>query len=126
MHMFYALQSYGDFSLLVLRLAIAAIFFAHGPKKLNGSMGSFMTVIGWIETVGGISVLLGLLTQLGALGLGIIMLGATWKKINEWHVPFTAMDKMGWEFDLIIFAACFVLFVMGAGYYSVDALWLNV
>ena len=126
MHMFYALQSYGDFALLVLRLVIAAIFLTHGPKKIGGSMGSFMAFIGYAETAGGIAMLLGFLTQAAALGLGIIMTGAIWKKINEWHVPFAATDKMGWEFDLMILAGCVVLLTMGGGYYGVDAVWLGV
>ena len=126
MHMFYFLSSYSDAAQLVLRLVIAAIFLTHGPKKIGGSMGSFMAFIGAAETAGGIAMVLGFLTQLAALGLGIVMLGAIWKKINEWHVPFTAMDKIGWEFDLMILAGCVVLLFMGGGFYGVDAAWFGI
>ena len=115
--------NYGDLGVLVLRLCLAGIFLVHGPKKLNGAQGNFMLFIGAAETAGGIAMLLGFLTQLAAIGIGIIMVGATYKKINEWHVPFTAMDKTGWEFDLLILGACIVLLTVGAGVYSVDAMW---
>lgn len=115
--------NYGDLGVLALRLCLAAIFFVHGLKKLNGAQGNFMTFIGAAETAGAFAMLLGFLTQLAAIGLGIIMIGATYKKINEWHMPFTAMDKTGWEFDLLILGACIVLLTLGAGAYSVDAMW---
>lgn len=117
------LYNYGDLGVLALRVSLAAIFLVHGPKKLNGAMGNFMLFIGAAETAGGLAMLLGFLTQLAAIGLGIIMIGAMYKKMFEWHVPFTAMGKSGWEFDLIILAACAVLLTLGAGAYSVDAVW---
>jgi len=85
-------------------------------------MGQFMIFIGIAETVGAAAVLVGLLTKWAALGLGIIMAGAIYKKIDEWHVPFTTMENTGWEFDLIILATCIALMTFGAGTYSVDTL----
>lgn len=126
MHAFDALfLPYGSVGVLALRLAIAAIFLVHGTKKL-GNLTSFMGFIGICETLGGLAMLFGFLTQLAALGLGIIMIGAMYKKINEWHVPFTAMDKMGWEFDLILLGACIALLTLGAGVYSVDSMILGL
>lgn len=126
MHAFDAFfLSYSNAGLLLLRLAIAAIFLVHGPKKL-GNMASFMGFIGVCETLGGLAVLFGFLTQLASLGLGIIMMGAIYKKMNAWHVPFAAMDKVGWEFDLMILGGCIALLTLGAGYYSVDALMLGL
>ncbi len=119
-----SLLVYGSLGLLALRLAVAAIFFVHGSRKLNGSMGGFMTFIGVCETLGAVAILLGFLTQWAALGLAIIMLGATYKKIFEWHVPFADMKTTGWELDLIILAACVALITMGAGVYSIDARWM--
>jgi uncharacterized membrane protein YphA (DoxX/SURF4 family) len=98
-----------DLGVLALRLAIAGIFLVHGPPKLSGTMGTFMTFIGTAETLGGIAILLGVLVPWAALGLGIIMIGAIYKKAIQWNVPFTAMDKTGWEFDVLILAACIAL-----------------
>lgn len=111
-----------NLSLLVLRLVIGGIFLKHGPAKLNGSMGEFMTFIGAAETLGSIALITGFLVPLASLGLSIIMLGAVWKKATKWHVPFVAMDKTGWEFDLMILAGCLVLLSFGGGVYGLDAI----
>lgn len=117
------LFSYGDTGILLLRLAIAVIFLVHGTKKLDGKMGNFMTFIGVAETLGGLALLVGFLTQWAALGIAIIMVGAMYKKIVEWHMPFTSMEKTGWEFDLILLAACATLMTLGSGAFGVDAMW---
>ena len=117
------LYNYGDLGVLLLRLALGVIFLVHGIKKLPGTMGGFMTFIGVAETAGGAALALGFLTQLAALGIAIIMLGAMYKKINEWKIPFTTQSQTGWEFDLLILAGCIALMTIGAGYYSVDAMW---
>lgn len=115
-----SLLVYGDVGLLALRVVIAAIFLYHCRSKL-GNLASFMGFIGTAELLGGLAVLTGFLTQLAAVGLSIIMLGAIWKKTTEWHMPFSAMDKTGWEFDLMILAGCIALITNGAGQYALDA-----
>ena len=119
------LSSYSNEALLALRLAIGIIFLVHGPKKL-GNIASFMGCIGIAETLGALAMIFGFLTAWAALGLGIIMLGAMYKKIAEWKVPFTAMDKTGWEFDFMILAGCIALMILGAGTLSVDSIMLGI
>ena len=68
----------------------------------------------------GLSVLFGLLTQLGALAIAVVMAGALHYKINKWRMPFTAMDKTGWEFDLVLLASALLLIATGAGTISLD------
>lgn len=121
--MILSLFNFGDEGILALRLALAVIFLVHGIKKLDGKMGNFMRFIGIAETLGGVAVGVGFLTQWAAIGLAIIMVGAMYKKIVEWHVPFTTMEKMGWEFDLVILGACLALMTLGSGLYGVDAMW---
>ncbi len=118
------LNIYPDTGLLALRITLGVIFLVHGTKKLDGKMGGFMTFIGVAETAGGLAIFLGFLTAWAALGIAIIMLGAMYKKINEWHIPFTTMSNTGWEFDLLILASCITLMVFGAGTWSVDAMWM--
>jgi len=127
---FYFFYSLMPWTMLLLRVALGAIFLVHGMPKLKmahklASMlemsSGMVTLVGLIETVGAIAVLIGLFTPLGALGLAVIMVGALHYKINKWHVPFTAMEKMGWEFDLILLAAALLLMTTGAGPLSVDA-----
>ena len=127
---FYFFYSLMPWTMLLLRVALGAIFLVHGMPKLKMAQklapmmemsSGMLTLVGLIETVGAIAVLIGLFTPLGALGLAVIMVGALHYKINKWHVPFTAMEKMGWEFDLILLAAALLLMTTGAGPLSVDA-----
>lgn len=117
------LLGYPDLAPLVLRLAIGVIFLVHGLGKLK-NINSFLGFIGVCETLGAIALIAGFLTQWAALGLAIIMVGAAYKKAFEWHVPFFTLEKMGWEYDFMIFAACVALLFTGAGAYSVDMMWL--
>jgi putative oxidoreductase len=115
-----SLNALGDWGLLVLRLALAAIFLYHAKAKIGGAMGGFMRFIGICECAGGLAMLFGFLTQLAAIGIGIIMIGAMWKKLTEWHVPFWSQSNTGWEFDMLILAVCVALLVMGGGPMAVD------
>lgn len=121
-----SLHAFGDWGILVLRVVIAAIFLYHGKAKIGGAMGGFMQFIGFCEMLGGLAILLGFLTQFAAAGIGIIMVGATYKKITEWHVPFWSRDNTGWEFDLLILAACIALLFIGGGSMAVDRSWLGL
>ncbi len=116
-------------AMLALRIALAAVFFVHGPPKIQnsqqmaGGMGmsaGMVWLVGLLETLGAVSVLLGLFTQIGALALVVVMIGAIYCKIQKWHVPFSKTGTMGWEFDLVILTAAFVLATTGAGPLSVD------
>jgi len=112
-----------NYALLALRLALAAVFLYHGSKKaFNKQTPGFMRFIGICETFGAIAMLAGFLTQLAGIGLAIIMSGAIYKKLTEWHVPFSADSTTGWEFDMTLFAIAVALALMGAGTISIDAL----
>ncbi len=117
------LLGYPDMAPLLLRLAIGIVFLVHGFPKLK-NMNSFMGFIGICETLGGAALILGFLTQWAALGLAIIMVGAAYKKVFEWKVPFFTLEKMGWEYDFVLFAGNLALIFMGPGAYSVDMMWL--
>ena len=91
------------------------------PKML--SLMKFLSVV---EPLGAVAVLSGFLTQLAALGLGIIMIGAIVLKKKMMKVPFTAQDKTGWEFDLMNLAGCVALYFLGAGSLSLDRLFFGI
>lgn len=125
------LHQYDDFGLLVLRLVIGTIFLVHGIPKLKkwkvkpskevpAGMLSIMRTLSIVEPTAGIAVILGIATPVAAAVLGIVMLGAIWMKVAKWHVPFSAHDKVGWEFDLLILASCLVLIFQGAGSIALD------
>ena len=122
--MLFDLQQYSDIAILFLRLAIAAIFIVHGLPKIKGAktmapmMGLSAPVVlllGGVELVSGLALILGVYMQTAALLLSVVMLGAIYYKAGKWHMPFTAHDKTGWEFDLILLAATILIFVIGGG-----------
>ena len=127
----YFLYAFTPWTLLLLRIALGVVFIKHGMPKLKmaeqiaASMGmssAKVKLIGLVEFLGGLSVLLGLFTQIGALGLMIVMIGAMYYKKMVWHVPFVAMEKMGWEYDLILFTTALLLVTSGGSLLSLD--WL--
>ena len=126
MDFFTNLNQFSDWGLFVLRIAIGVIFFIHGKQKLAMwkmqpseqmplKMLSLMKFLSIVEPLGAFAVIGGFLTQLAAAGLGIIMIGAIWLKISMLKIPFTAQDKTGWEFDLILLAANIAILFSGGG-----------
>ena|SRR3989344_856195 len=118
--MFEQLTQYNNAGLMILRLAVAVIFIYHAMPKLKkaksmaqgmGTSSEMVFMLGLVELLAPIGLILGIYVKLSALLLGIIMIGAIWMKYMKWHVPFSAMDKTGWEFDLILLASNIVILV---------------
>lgn len=118
-----------DVALLVLRVAVGALFIAHGwgKRKMWSTQPSAQMTAGMLnilrlacvaELLGGLGVLFGVLTQMAAVGLALVMLGAAWFKIFKWKAPFSSSEKLGWEIDLLLFATCMVLIAFGPGAYA--------
>jgi uncharacterized membrane protein YphA (DoxX/SURF4 family) len=119
-----ALAAYESWAFLGLRTALAAVFLYHGIPKLQDPTGmaeqmgmptAAPFLIGLVEVVGSLAVILGVYARWGALGLSIVMLGALYVKIVEMEAPFSAMDQMGWEFDLVLLTAAVLVLVAGPG-----------
>jgi len=72
-------------------------------------------MLGAVEFLSSVGLILGLYTQLAALLLAIVMLGAIGFKVMKWKVSFSATDKTGWEFDLILLAANIAILFSGGG-----------
>lgn len=125
-----SLQRYGDWALLALRLAIGVIFLYHGLMKWQMEDPSMLfTILKIVEPLGGAALILGVLSQWAALGLGIIMLGAIYMKMSGFGNAaldpagtFAPQGGTGWEFDMMILAGCIVLLVMGAGKMAIDSM----
>ena len=122
--MFTQLREYNDIGLFLLRLAIAMIFIYHSLPKLKNAKGmgqgigmpaAMIWMLGAGELLSSLGMILGVYTQLAAVLLGIVMIGAIGMKMMKWGVPFAAMDKTGWEFDLILLAANGALLLGGGG-----------
>lgn len=137
MNIFMSLHQGTDVGLLALRVVVGVIFLVHGlqkramwkmqpNEKLSASLLSILRLLSICEPLGGIALLAGFLTQLAALGLAIIMLGAINLKARTRKVPFAPRDQAGWEFDLMILGGVAALFFIGAGAYSLDHFWLGL
>ena len=75
-------------------------------------------LLGFAEMAGGLGVALGVLPQLAALGLILVMLGAIQKKIFVWHTGFWGKHGTdGWHYDLLFVAMCLVIATTGGGRY---------
>ena len=122
--MFTQLTQYNDIGLLLLRIAIAIIFLYHSLPKLSkskamsammGMPAGMIFMLGMIEAVASLGLVFGVYTQLSALILAIVMVGAIGMKMMKLGVPFAAMDKIGWEFDFILFFASVAILLGGGG-----------
>jgi putative oxidoreductase len=81
-------------------------------------MGRGFTIfLGIAEVAGGFGVGFGVLTQLAAIGLILIMLGAIQKKIFVWHTGFWGEKASGWHYDLLfVVMNLVILFTHGGAY----------
>lgn len=122
--MMFELSQYSDAALFLLRLVIAAIFLHHGLPKFKkaqmmaqglGMPAGAVVLLGFAEVASAIAMALGAYVQIAALLFVVVILGALYYKLAKWHVPFSAMDKTGTEFDLILLAANLFLAANGGG-----------
>jgi putative oxidoreductase len=130
-----------DVALVVIRLGLLIVFFAHGAQKLFGAFGgggvsgtaaffaalgahpgTFWAVLGGVvEFFGALAVGLGLLTRLAAIGLALDMVGAIVLTSGD-HGFFAEKAGGGWEINLILWCMSVALVLVGAGRYGVDGL----
>jgi putative oxidoreductase len=123
-----------DLVLLVLRIPLGIIFVAHGAQKvfvhglagvtegfagmgvpLPGLVAPFIALL---ELVGGVMLILGVLTRPVALLLLFEMLGALFIV----HLAAGFFLPRGYEFVLILAAVALAIVIAGAGAYSIDGL----
>jgi putative oxidoreductase len=109
-----------------LRVVVGIIFAVHGWQKfsnMDGTIGFFGQIgipaatffaylVSIVELVGGIALIAGLWTRVAAKLLGIVMIVATLVTIGK---GFSMA-----ELPLTLLAACFTLFCIGGGKYSMD------
>jgi putative oxidoreductase len=109
--MFPQLARFTHLGLLLLRLMVGLVFINSGYSHLKapatraksiGTSKPFTIFLGAAEVAEGLGVATGVLTQLAAFGLIVIMLGAIWKKIFAWHTGFWGEKASGWHYDLIL------------------------
>ncbi len=67
-----------------------------------------------VEMVAGSGLILGILPQLAALVVMLLMLGTMRLHIFKWKSPYWAANG-GWEYDLMLFTLAFVILVHSGG-----------
>jgi putative oxidoreductase len=124
--MFPQLARFTDLGLLLLRLMVAIVFVTSGYNHLKdptaraksiGMPKAFTIFLGIAEVAGGLGVAFGVLTQLAAFGLILIMLGAIQKKIFVWHTGFWGEKASGWHYDLMLVLMNLVIAFTNGGAY---------
>ena len=77
---------------------------------------SITILLGAAESSGGLGVVSGVLAQLAAIGLILIMLGAIQKKIFTWHTGFWGkLGTNGWSYDPMLVVMNLVIVATGGG-----------
>jgi putative oxidoreductase len=122
--MFPQLSAFTDLGLLLLRLMIALVFAASGFNHLKDPEGraqsigmskGFTIFLGIAEIAGSLGVAFGVLTQLAAIGLILLMLGAIQKKIFVWRTGFWGEKTYGWHYDLMLVVMNLVVLFTNGG-----------
>jgi putative oxidoreductase len=111
--------------LLLIRLAVAMVFFMHGWGKIHnipmveGMMSSFGLpggtgfFIAWIEVVGGVAMALGVLTRVFGVIFGIQMVVAYFLT-GGFSTPYNRH-----ELEIVLILLSFGLALAGSGKYSI-------
>jgi putative oxidoreductase len=120
------MNSIFGYGLLPVRIMAGVIFIAHGLPKFFGisqGYGFFRSVnlppelfvpIALLEVIGGLAILIGILTRIASALLIIEMLGAILSvKLSKGFVG-------GYEFELLLISICLSLVIMGPGRISIE------
>ncbi len=110
-----------------IRAAMGTIFIVHSLKKFDPSWQEWLITIGvppemqipiaLAELIGGICLVVGVLTRVAASIMAVILLGAICH--IRWENGFFISDG-GWEWDLIMLAAVLTIIVAGPGRISIS------
>ena len=131
-----------DVTLTILRLVLGVVFFAHGAQKVFGwfggygysaTMGFFMhngipAPLAFLaimaEFLGGLGLIVGLLSRVAAFGITCNMLVAilTVHMRNGLFMNWAGNQKgEGFEYHLLVLAITCAIMIAGGGAWSVDA-----
>ena len=123
------LAQFTDVALLLMRVMVGLVFITSGWNHLKNpearskdiGMSKGLTILlGAAEVAGSFGVIFGVLTQLAATGLILLMLGAIQKKIFVWRTGFWGESGTnGWSYDTMLVVMSLVIVTTGGGNFSV-------
>lgn len=120
---------------LVLRVVTGLIFLMHGWQKFAGGLDGVTGFLGTLgfpapavfavlliaaEVIGGALLILGLFTHWVAKILAVVALIAL---LTAHVTKGFFVSEGGYEFALLLFAACVSVAITGAGRWSLDSVW---
>jgi len=136
------LATWPSFAVTLVRVTLGVVFFAHGAQKVLGWWGGaglsntvlHLGSVGvsrpaayavcFVELLGGIALMLGLLTRPAALAVALVMLGAIVKVHARWGFFINWMQTPGRghgiEADLAYLAMALACLLAGGGALSLD------
>jgi len=124
--MFPSLARFTDLGILLLRFMVGLVFATSGYNHLKDPEARAKSIelpksvtifLGIAEVAGALGVAVGVLTQLAAFGLILIMLGAIQKKIFAWHTGFWGEKTYGWHYEIMfILMNLIIAFTNGGAY----------
>ncbi len=103
---------------------ILSTAYADENRTAPGSLQivAVQMAVAWAELLCGIALLVGLLTRVSAVAMIVIQVGAI--ATVTWARGFSASGAAGYEYNLVVIAACLALLLVGGGALSVDQ-WLK-
>ena len=125
-----------NLSMLMLRLIIGAVFIVHGAQKLFGMFDgvgvegtakmiegfgfsnpyTLAVVWGSTEFVGGIMLVLGIMSRVAGAAIFSLLVIQLWKANMAFSLFFQSSEV---EHNLVVLAACIPLVLIGGGSWSV-------
>lgn len=133
-----------DVSLAICRLVLGIIFFIHGSQLTLGWFGGFgfkgtmqfmTTQLGipaifaavaiLAQFLGGLGLIVGLLSRIAAFGIACVMIVAVFKihlAVGFFMNWYGAQKGEGYEYHLLVLALCLLIMVKGSGALSIDSI----
>jgi putative oxidoreductase len=132
----------GDWVITMVRIVLGVVFFAHGAQKALGWFGgeglqstvrlfrehlqipaplALLSVAA--EFLGGLGLIVGLLSRIAALGIAVVMgvaLVAVHRKFGFFMNWYGEKKGHGIEYDVLVLALALAVMIKGAGAFSLD------
>src|ERR1700674_2306225 len=132
----------GDWVIAVVRIVLGVVFFAHGAQKALGWFGGaglqstvrvfreqlripapLALVSVAAEFLGGLGLVVGLLSRIAALGIAVVMIVAiltVHRKFGFFMNWYGEKQGHGIEYHILVLALALTVIIKGAGAFSLD------